>query len=94
MLNVRYLEFARASFDYQRTISSEVSGHRYGTALLAGWWELLNEKRATRLEFLKNIVRVFDFELLGQDEVSVTLSVLIPDQSGVCSLRRREPGSA
>lgn len=72
ILNVRYLEFAKASYDYQRTITSEVSGHRRGVALLGGWWQLLGEKRATRLEFLKFISKAFDFELLGQEPVSGT----------------------
>lgn len=29
LVNVRYLDFARASFEYQRSISSEVSGGLY-----------------------------------------------------------------
>lgn len=69
LLNVRYLEFARASYDYQRTITSEVSGHRRGVPLLAGWYSLLSEKRAWRMDFLKAITRAFEFDLMGQEEV-------------------------
>jgi cohesin loading factor subunit SCC2 len=70
MLNIRFLDFARDSFDYQKTITGEVSGARHGVALLAPWWSLLSEKRAVRIDFLKHVVRAFDFELAGQDEVS------------------------
>ncbi|EIW73035.1 hypothetical protein TREMEDRAFT_59198 [Tremella mesenterica DSM 1558] len=40
LVNVRYLDFAKESYDYQRSMSSEVCGHRNGVALLAPWFGL------------------------------------------------------
>lgn len=68
LISIRYLEFARASYDYQRTITSEPSGHRHGTALLQGWYALISEKKAWKIEFLRSFVRVFDYDL-GRTEV-------------------------
>lgn len=69
LLNVRYLEFARSAYDYLRTISAEPAGHYNGTPGLGGWYDLLSEKRAWRLEFLRALVKVFDFELMGNEKV-------------------------
>lgn len=91
LLNVRYLEFARASYDYQRTITSEVSGQRRGVAVLAGWYSLLSEKRAWRLEFLKAITRAFELDLMGQEEVGAPASRLTTDRPLVRPLPRGEP---
>jgi len=70
IVNCRYLDFARDSYDYQRSLTSEVTGQRMGKARLGRWWELLCDKRNIRLEFLKSLVRAFDFELAGHDSVS------------------------
>jgi cohesin loading factor subunit SCC2 len=70
MLNCRYLEFARTSFEYQRTITAEVVGQRDGKALLGPWWSLLKEdKRATRIKFLESILHAFQFDLASSNEV-------------------------
>lgn len=69
LLNVRYLEFARSSFDYLRSITAEPVGHYNGTPGLGGWYDLLSEKRAWRLEFLRALVKAFDFELIGNEKV-------------------------
>ena len=39
------------------------AGHRDGTALLQGWYSLLSEKRAWRNDFLKQICRIFDYDI-------------------------------
>ncbi|EJT46679.1 IDN3-B protein [Trichosporon asahii var. asahii CBS 2479] len=69
LLNVRYLEFARSSYDYLRTITAEPVGHYNGTPGLGGWYDLLSEKRAWRLEFLRALVKAFDFELMGNEKI-------------------------
>lgn len=69
LLNVRHLEFTRSSYDYLRSVTSEVSGQRFGVAKLAAWYGLLSEKRAWRLDFLRAITKAFSFELLSQEEV-------------------------
>lgn len=67
---MRYLEFARSSYDYLRTITAEPVGHYNGTPGLGGWYDLLSEKRAWRLEFLRALVKAFDFELMGNEKVN------------------------
>lgn len=68
LINILYLDFARASFKYQLTITSEPSGHRHGAALLQGWYTLISEKKTWKLEFLRSFVRAFDYDL-GKSEV-------------------------
>jgi cohesin loading factor subunit SCC2 len=68
LVNMRYIECARASFAYQETISSgqPVFGHRAHQtpiALLHSWYSLVREKRPVRQEFLKAIVRAFDVDV-------------------------------
>ena len=70
LVTIRYLEFARASYDYQRTITAEPFGHRHGQALLQGWYGLISEKRAWRLEFLRSFIRAFDYDLSKKVVVS------------------------
>ena len=77
LVNVRFLDFAKDSYEFQRTITSEVSGesllgksllmkgHRNGSALLAGWYDLISEKRALRNEFLRALARAFSLDLSG-----------------------------
>lgn len=64
LLNSRYTISARSSFDYQRTLmQGHVQGYRVQnvpTALLQRWYSLVREKRASKLDFLKSLVRVFD----------------------------------
>lgn len=73
LLNVQHLDFTRHSFDYLRAVSSEVSGARRGGAALGGWYGLLSEKRAWRLEFLRAITKAFDFDVESSDPVSWTV---------------------
>ncbi|KAF5374102.1 hypothetical protein D9615_008832 [Tricholomella constricta] len=63
LLNTRYTQSARASFDYQKKVcSGPVRGFRVQpipTALLQRWYSLVREKRPTRQDFLKALVKVF-----------------------------------
>ncbi|TDL22099.1 hypothetical protein BD410DRAFT_770589 [Rickenella mellea] len=82
LLNAGYVKAARASFEYQKKIEQEtVHGMDRGrwyrlepapTALLHRWYSLVREKRATRQDFLKAIVKVFDVDSdfkTSQDDV-------------------------
>ncbi|KAJ6620718.1 hypothetical protein B0H10DRAFT_1911606 [Mycena sp. CBHHK59/15] len=72
LLNTRYIQSARASFDYQRkTTPDQVQGFRMAPtpiALLQRWYSLVREKRVTRQDFLKSLVKVF--HLSRQDDAS------------------------
>jgi len=70
LVNIRYLDFARASYEYQRSITSEVSGYRHGEALLQGWYSLISEKRAWRTDLLRSFIRAFDYDVSKRDTVS------------------------
>ncbi|GLB45503.1 putative sister chromatid cohesion protein [Lyophyllum shimeji] len=63
LLNTRFIVSARASYDYQKkVISGPVRGFRAQpapTALLQRWYSLVREKRPTRQDFLKALVKVF-----------------------------------
>ncbi|RDX49866.1 hypothetical protein OH76DRAFT_1556053 [Lentinus brumalis] len=78
LLNSRYVNSARASFDYQKRLNPEaVKGYRMlpaPSALLQRWYTLAREKRATKLDFLRALVKVFDVELgkSTQDDVDFT----------------------
>lgn len=73
LLNARYVHSARASFDYQKRLNTEtVKGYRLTpapTALLHRWYTLAREKRATRQDFLRALVKVFDIELSKPTQV-------------------------
>jgi cohesin loading factor subunit SCC2 len=96
LVNVRFLEHTRGSYEYQRTLTAEVVGgcrallanghtgltvgHRDGTALLQGWYSLLSEKRAWRNDFLKQICRIFDYDISrSPTPVDVGLALYICD---------------
>ncbi|CAD6587723.1 MAG: Sister chromatid cohesion protein 2 [Tremellales sp. Tagirdzhanova-0007] len=79
LINVRFLDFAKGTYGYQKTITSEVSGHRNGTALLAGWYDVINEKRALRNEFVRALARAFHFELSGDCIPDVGLVLYLAD---------------
>ena len=70
LVNIRYLDFAKASYEYQRSITSEVSGYRHGEALLQGWYSLISEKRAWRTDLLRSFIRAFDYDVSKRDTVS------------------------
>lgn len=76
MLSVNYLHLARETFNYQKTLTSEVFGERNGEALLGGWYELLSEKRAWKIAFLQQLSKAFDYELMGDSPVSRPLVFL------------------
>ncbi|PFH53278.1 hypothetical protein AMATHDRAFT_73479 [Amanita thiersii Skay4041] len=63
LLNSRFIISARASFDYQKKLSSGVvrGFHLQSnpTALLQRWYSLVREKRPSRQDFLKSLVKVF-----------------------------------
>ncbi|KAG1743247.1 uncharacterized protein EDB91DRAFT_1126495 [Suillus paluster] len=64
LLNARYIISARQSFDYQKKISVDaVKGYRTQpepTALLQRWYSLVREKRASRQDFLRALLKSFD----------------------------------
>ncbi|EJF61054.1 hypothetical protein DICSQDRAFT_170603 [Dichomitus squalens LYAD-421 SS1] len=78
LLNARYVNSARASFDYQKRLAAgAVKGYRLNptpSALLHRWYTLAREKRATRQDFLRALVKVFDVELgkSSQDDIDFT----------------------
>ncbi|RDB15317.1 Protein rad9 [Hypsizygus marmoreus] len=79
LLNTRYTVSARASFDYQKKIvSGPVKGFRMQpmpVALLQRWYSLVREKRASRQDFLKALVKVFQenpLQQASQDDVDFT----------------------
>ncbi|KAG6888734.1 hypothetical protein C0995_006386 [Termitomyces sp. Mi166 len=79
LINTRYTISARASFDYQKKVTSgPVRGFRAQTppvALLQRWYFLVREKRATRQDFLKALVKVFQeipANRVTQDDVDFT----------------------
>ncbi|KAG6919647.1 hypothetical protein DXG01_003511 [Tephrocybe rancida] len=79
LLNTRYTVSARASFDYQKKISpGPVRGYHVQippVALLQRWYFLVREKRATRQDFLKALVKVFQespSNRATQDDVDFT----------------------
>ncbi|KAF9267598.1 hypothetical protein L218DRAFT_955463 [Marasmius fiardii PR-910] len=63
LLNTRYRESAKQSYDYQRKVSSDsVQGYRLQPtplAVLQRWYSLVREKRQARQDFLKSLVKVF-----------------------------------
>ncbi|TCD62425.1 Sister chromatid cohesion protein 2 [Steccherinum ochraceum] len=67
LLNARFVLSARASFDYQKSISpTNIQGYRMTpspTALLQRWYSLVRDKRVPRQDFLKALVKVFDVEI-------------------------------
>ncbi|EGN98100.1 hypothetical protein SERLA73DRAFT_109431 [Serpula lacrymans var. lacrymans S7.3] len=64
LLNVRYVVSARESFNYQKRIGTGVfKGYRLQSepvALLQRWYSLVREKRGSRQDFLRSLVKVFD----------------------------------
>ncbi|KAI8994107.1 hypothetical protein BD414DRAFT_481445 [Trametes punicea] len=78
LLNARFVNSARESFDYQKkVVPGAVKGYRMTpspTALLQRWYSLAREKRATRQDFLRALVKVFDVELgkSSQDDIEFT----------------------
>ncbi|KAJ8463322.1 hypothetical protein ONZ45_g17624 [Pleurotus djamor] len=64
LINTRYLDSARAAFNYQKKVSDgPVQGYRLRptpSAVLQRWYSLVKEKRAARQDFLRALLKVFD----------------------------------
>ncbi|OCF60187.1 hypothetical protein L486_02867 [Kwoniella mangroviensis CBS 10435] len=73
LVTVLYMESAKASYTYQRGLTSEPSGHRNGVALLQNWYNLLSEKRVWKIDFLKALSRGFDRDLIGDLDANFVL---------------------
>ncbi|KAL9941101.1 hypothetical protein V8E36_000589 [Tilletia maclaganii] len=74
ILAVRYLDHARAAFAFQLSIkgAEQLRGFRMEerpTAALQQWYSLVAEKRQTRLDLLKALVKIFD---IGRLEAACT----------------------
>ncbi|KAF8648994.1 hypothetical protein AX16_006108 [Volvariella volvacea WC 439] len=80
LLNARFTASARSSFDYQKKIASgPVHGFRVQgsipVAMLQRWYSLVREKRPSRQDFLKAMVKVFEENPAyqsSQDDVDFT----------------------
>lgn len=86
IIAVRYLENARAAFDYQRKVhpvGETLRGHevkaaggggfvadRDACALLAPWYGLLSEKRA-RLDLVRTLTKTMDYDATMEADVDV-----------------------
>jgi hypothetical protein len=95
-MTVRYLDFAKTSYVYQRRFSSEVSGERNGVALLSGWYAIISEKKVWRIDFIKAFCRAFDVDLSTKRPVChLNLTTKLADhvlgRRFFCPLYRREP---
>ncbi len=81
LLNARYVNSARASFDYQKRLTpGAVKGYRMNpgpSALLHRWYTLAREKRATRQDFLRALVKVFDVELGKSSQVGLLIQFML-----------------
>ncbi|KIR30957.1 cohesin loading factor subunit SCC2 [Cryptococcus deuterogattii LA55] len=73
LIHVLFMDSAKASYQYQRSISAEPSGHRNGVALLSKWYAMLHEKRSWRHDFLKALCRAFDGDLEDQMDIGLVL---------------------
>ncbi|ORX35130.1 hypothetical protein BD324DRAFT_633983 [Kockovaella imperatae] len=92
LVNVRFLECARASFDYQRGLTAEVSGQRNGAALLASWYSLLGEKRTWKTDFLRQICRAFDYDVSakGKDKIDDGFALYIAENLAAFEYKLQE----
>ncbi|ORY23265.1 hypothetical protein BCR39DRAFT_549569 [Naematelia encephala] len=89
-MNVRYLDFARHSYEYQRQITSEPSGERDGVALLAGWYALVSEKKQSRNDFLRGLGRAFDYDISRKDVPNVGFALYIAENLIALEYRLQE----
>jgi cohesin loading factor subunit SCC2 len=80
LMNARFFECAKASFDYQVSlIGKAVKGLRMQptpTAVFHRWYSLVREKRSSRQDFLKAILKIFEIDpsslACSQDEVDLS----------------------
>ncbi|WVQ72222.1 hypothetical protein IAR50_001771 [Cryptococcus sp. DSM 104548] len=75
LIHVLFMDSAKASYQYQRGITAEPSGHRSGVALLSSWYNMLSEKRTWRHDFLKALCRVFDSGLESEVDIGFVLYI-------------------
>lgn len=75
MLNAGFVQACKKSFEYQLkllgTEEDAVCGSRRGivpTALLGRWYSLVREKRQSRQEFFRAILRVFEMKDMTKTE--------------------------
>ena len=59
-------------------------------ALLSGWYSLIGEKRAWRHDFLKQLCRVFDYDLAGSAVPDVGLVLYICDNLATLEYKLQE----
>ena len=92
LLNSRYVNSARASFDYQKRLNPDaVKGYRMlpgPSAMLQRWYTLAREKRATKLDFLRALVKVFDVELGKSSQVGPLPLICLPTPCAEMRLHR------
>ncbi|WRT63186.1 uncharacterized protein IL334_000089 [Kwoniella shivajii] len=88
LVTVLFLESAKASYLYQRSITSEPSGHRHGVALFQSWYNLLSEKRAWRNDFLKAMSRVFDRDSMS--DINTGFVLYLADNLATLDYRLQE----
>ncbi|KAL0960842.1 hypothetical protein HGRIS_005858 [Hohenbuehelia grisea] len=67
LLNSRYIISARTSYDYQKRLARQAEQNLHGyriqqtpMALMQRWYSLVREKRQTRQDFLKALLKAFD----------------------------------
>ncbi|EIN12396.1 hypothetical protein PUNSTDRAFT_118258 [Punctularia strigosozonata HHB-11173 SS5] len=79
IINTRFVATAKESYAFQKRIANgPIQGYRMQpgpTALLQSWYSHVREKRATRQEFLKAMVKVFEVNssfATTQDDVEFT----------------------
>ncbi|CAK9787000.1 hypothetical protein CC85DRAFT_288268 [Cutaneotrichosporon oleaginosum] len=90
LLNVQHLDFVRASYDYLRGVSSEVSGERRGAAALGGWYGLLSDKRAWRLEFLRALTKAFDFDVEASEPIDPQFVLYVAENLCMLDYQQQE----
>ncbi len=74
LVQARFLDTARSAFRFQLQLSVDKDGDLRGyrmdpvpTAVLDAWYSLLRDRRATRLDFLKQIVKALDVNTAASD---------------------------
>ncbi|KAL5482593.1 SCC2 [Sanghuangporus weigelae] len=100
LLNSGFIAACRKSFDYQCKLTSteagesKVRGYRMQlgpVALLGRWYALVREKRATRQEFLRSILKVFELRDVGKtDDDTVQFSRYMAENFASFDYRTQE----
>lgn len=72
LVQARFLDTARSAFRFQRQLATTqaLRGFRVDSmpvAVLGAWYSLLRDRRATRLDFLKQIVKALDANTAASD---------------------------